>query len=275
MISSAYKLCAQIIEKRLPADEWNIYPFHFSDGDNWSVDDTLSCIEHLEEAPPAQGRTCSLRPGREPLRLGPVHQGPARAPRQGRARGDERDPRQGRDRQSIKDFLGKGKWPRRVSKFALSSSRCCPVYLREWQSASRRSRGATGSTSSRRLRDPHLRPDERDRGLRGLPQPLSALALRHGVRAALEELRVRPLEDLRDGHQQQPLVRLPARGQLAHRSEARDGARLRPRRLLQEQLLLPRDRPRRARPLVDPAKRPEATTPTGAGSTRWPTTARA
>ena len=30
----------------------------------------------------------------------------------------------------------------------------------------------------------------------------------------VEELRVRPLEDLRDGHQQQPLVRVPARGQL-------------------------------------------------------------
>ena len=42
----------------------------------------------------------------------------------------------------------------------------------------------------------------------GFPEPLSALALRHGVRAAREELRVRPLEDLRDGHQQQP-VRTP------------------------------------------------------------------
>ena len=48
MISSAYKLCAEVIEKRYPADEWNIYPFHFSDGDNWSVDDTLACIEILK-----------------------------------------------------------------------------------------------------------------------------------------------------------------------------------------------------------------------------------
>jgi hypothetical protein len=39
-----------------------------------------------------------------------------------------------------------------------------------------------------------------------------------------------------------PIRRLPARGQLARRSEARDGARVRARRLLQEQLLLPRDR---------------------------------
>ncbi len=49
MISSAYKLCADILQKRYPADEWNIYPFHFSDGDNWSVDDTLQCINILKE----------------------------------------------------------------------------------------------------------------------------------------------------------------------------------------------------------------------------------
>lgn len=45
MISSAYKLCAKIIEDEYPADQWNIYPFHFSDGDNWSVDDTVTCVE--------------------------------------------------------------------------------------------------------------------------------------------------------------------------------------------------------------------------------------
>jgi uncharacterized sporulation protein YeaH/YhbH (DUF444 family) len=42
MISSAYKLCAQLIDDHYPPEEWNIYPFHFSDGDNWSMDDTLS-----------------------------------------------------------------------------------------------------------------------------------------------------------------------------------------------------------------------------------------
>ena len=50
MISSAYKLCAQIIEDDYPASEWNIYPFHFSDGDNWSVDDTRTCIKLLRES---------------------------------------------------------------------------------------------------------------------------------------------------------------------------------------------------------------------------------
>jgi uncharacterized sporulation protein YeaH/YhbH (DUF444 family) len=48
MISSAYKLCAKLIETSYPPSEWNIYPFHFSDGDNWSVDDTVTCIDLLK-----------------------------------------------------------------------------------------------------------------------------------------------------------------------------------------------------------------------------------
>lgn len=48
MISSAYKLAAKLIETEYPPSEWNIYPFHFSDGDNWSVDDTVTCIEILK-----------------------------------------------------------------------------------------------------------------------------------------------------------------------------------------------------------------------------------
>ncbi len=49
MISSAYKLAAQIIDDHYPPEEWNIYPFHFSDGDNWSMDDTLNCVEILKQ----------------------------------------------------------------------------------------------------------------------------------------------------------------------------------------------------------------------------------
>ncbi len=47
MISSAYRTCLEIIRASYPADEWNIYPFHFSDGDNWSVDDTATCMRLL------------------------------------------------------------------------------------------------------------------------------------------------------------------------------------------------------------------------------------
>lgn len=49
MISSAYKLASQMIDNDYPSDQWNIYVFHFSDGDNWSVDDTLACIDLLKE----------------------------------------------------------------------------------------------------------------------------------------------------------------------------------------------------------------------------------
>ncbi|HEX3034344.1 MAG TPA: DUF444 family protein [Thermodesulfobacteriota bacterium] len=49
IISSAYKFCRKMIEDWYPPEEWNIYVFHFSDGDNWSRDDTHECIEILEE----------------------------------------------------------------------------------------------------------------------------------------------------------------------------------------------------------------------------------
>jgi uncharacterized protein len=49
MISSAYRVCADIIEKDYPVANWNIYPFHFSDGDNWSVDDTRLSLSILRE----------------------------------------------------------------------------------------------------------------------------------------------------------------------------------------------------------------------------------
>jgi uncharacterized sporulation protein YeaH/YhbH (DUF444 family) len=50
MISSAYKLCWKIVEEDYPPSQWNIYPFHFSDGDNWSADDTNQCINILRES---------------------------------------------------------------------------------------------------------------------------------------------------------------------------------------------------------------------------------
>ena len=48
-ISSAYELCHQIVTERYSPEEWNIYPFHFSDGDNWSYDDTSKCVELLKK----------------------------------------------------------------------------------------------------------------------------------------------------------------------------------------------------------------------------------
>jgi len=48
LISSAYRLCSEIIEKEYPVSDWNIYPFHFSDGDNWSGEDTKLCVDLLK-----------------------------------------------------------------------------------------------------------------------------------------------------------------------------------------------------------------------------------
>jgi uncharacterized sporulation protein YeaH/YhbH (DUF444 family) len=48
-ISSAYDLClAQVLERYRP-DDWNIYPFHYSDGDNWSARDTELCVSMLRD----------------------------------------------------------------------------------------------------------------------------------------------------------------------------------------------------------------------------------
>ena len=48
LISSAYKLASDIIDQEYPIDDWNIYLFHFSDGDNWSGNDTADCMKLLE-----------------------------------------------------------------------------------------------------------------------------------------------------------------------------------------------------------------------------------
>jgi uncharacterized protein len=48
-ISSAYELCLKQIQDRYRPEDWNIYPFHYSDGDNWSARDTERCIALLRD----------------------------------------------------------------------------------------------------------------------------------------------------------------------------------------------------------------------------------
>jgi uncharacterized sporulation protein YeaH/YhbH (DUF444 family) len=38
-ISSAYELCLKLVRESFPPADYNIYPFHFTDGDNFSDDD--------------------------------------------------------------------------------------------------------------------------------------------------------------------------------------------------------------------------------------------
>lgn len=48
-ISSAFKLCKSILDSSYAADEWNVYIFHFSDGDNSSESDSRECCRMLRE----------------------------------------------------------------------------------------------------------------------------------------------------------------------------------------------------------------------------------
>lgn len=55
VVSSAYKLALDIIAERFPTRDWNVYPFHFSDGDNYYSDneDAVKMADQLIE-------TCNL-----------------------------------------------------------------------------------------------------------------------------------------------------------------------------------------------------------------------
>ena len=48
-VSSAYELALQIIKERFNPDDWNIYPFHFSDGDNlpWDNERCVNLVQQL------------------------------------------------------------------------------------------------------------------------------------------------------------------------------------------------------------------------------------
>jgi len=48
-ISAAYDTCLSEILERYRPEDWNIYPFHYSDGDNWSARDTERCIAVLRD----------------------------------------------------------------------------------------------------------------------------------------------------------------------------------------------------------------------------------
>lgn len=109
MISSAYKLASQILDTDYPASEWNIYLFHFSDGDNWSVDDTMLCVDVMKK---------ELLPKANAFCYGqvesPYGSGQFIKDLREHLRGDERViTSEIRDRDaimgSIKEFLGKGK----------------------------------------------------------------------------------------------------------------------------------------------------------------------
>jgi uncharacterized sporulation protein YeaH/YhbH (DUF444 family) len=48
-ISSAFKCARQLLDHHYDPNEWNIYLFHFSDGDNCSESDSRECCRFLQE----------------------------------------------------------------------------------------------------------------------------------------------------------------------------------------------------------------------------------
>lgn len=109
LISSAYKLAQQMIEADYPSQDWNIYPFHFSDGDNWSGEDTRLCVRLLKEFFLPQVNVFSY--GQVESKYG---SGQFLKDLQKEFSGDERltlSQVESKDKilDSIKDFLGKGK----------------------------------------------------------------------------------------------------------------------------------------------------------------------
>ena len=48
-ISSAYELCLKLVREKYRPETWNVYPFHYSDGDNWSARDTERCVTMLRD----------------------------------------------------------------------------------------------------------------------------------------------------------------------------------------------------------------------------------
>lgn len=46
---SAYELAAKLVETDYPPEKWNVYGFHFSDGEDWQPDRTVEAVKRLME----------------------------------------------------------------------------------------------------------------------------------------------------------------------------------------------------------------------------------
>ncbi|MEX2113088.1 MAG: DUF444 family protein, partial [Pirellulales bacterium] len=57
-ISSAYKVCSDLLEREFPTSDWNVYCFQFSDGDNWGEDNEKSLALLREKLLPAVNLFC-------------------------------------------------------------------------------------------------------------------------------------------------------------------------------------------------------------------------
>jgi uncharacterized sporulation protein YeaH/YhbH (DUF444 family) len=47
--ASAYELALELVDSAYPTRSWNVYPVHFSDGEDWDVDRTVKAARQLLE----------------------------------------------------------------------------------------------------------------------------------------------------------------------------------------------------------------------------------
>jgi uncharacterized sporulation protein YeaH/YhbH (DUF444 family) len=109
IISSAYKLALQILDDDYPQSEWNIYLLHFSDGDNWSSDDSADCVRLLQEQMIPRANLFCYGQVRSPYGSGQfvkeLREAFGEEPKVALSEIEDRDGIV----DSIKDFLGKGR----------------------------------------------------------------------------------------------------------------------------------------------------------------------
>jgi sporulation protein YhbH len=109
VISSAYELCNQIIDKHYDPADWNIYPLHFSDGDNWGHDDTQQCIDLLSNELLPKSNVFCYGQVRSSYRSGEFLAHVAHAFKEEERLIATEIPDRDRILEAIKAFLGKGK----------------------------------------------------------------------------------------------------------------------------------------------------------------------
>ncbi|MBX5466697.1 MAG: DUF444 family protein [Firmicutes bacterium] len=70
-VSAVYALCREVIRTRYPPWAWNLYPLHFSDGDNWSEADNRRARDLVREMLPWVNRFgyAEIREQRSPSQL--------------------------------------------------------------------------------------------------------------------------------------------------------------------------------------------------------------
>ena len=242
-ISSGYKKALEIIQERYHPSLWNVYAFHCSDGDNFDSDNAAALKAGKELCD-----VCNLFGYGEIKPLGSRYYESSMLNIFRRLEADNFQTvlieRKEDIWPSFKAFLARPRRRDRVTDeqragvgnaWRTGTSRTSSTGT----SDPREGRGVRARLLSAGVRDLRSQPDARLHGLSRHAVALSALVLRQDLREAEDDVRPRGRRSaVRDGDQLEPVPRLPDARQLALPADPDHRARLRPQRLLQEQLHL-------------------------------------